>query len=83
MLKVKPLCYMVAEGYGRLLSSLYGGITGGLMASGQKSSNLIGNLPWFILDDLGNSLRDRPLGVLHFCASASWTLIKGSEAGSD
>jgi hypothetical protein len=37
--------HMAAEGYGRLLSSPYGGITGGWMASGQTSSNPIGNPP--------------------------------------
>jgi len=56
-------CPVAAEGYGRLLSSLYGGITGGSMAFGQKSSNTIGNLPWSVSDALGNSLRGRPLGV--------------------
>ena len=37
--------YIAAEGYGRLLSSPYGDNAGGSMASGQTSSDSIGNPP--------------------------------------
>jgi hypothetical protein len=66
MLKARSLCYMVAEGYRRLSSSLYGGITGGLMASGQKSSNSIGNLPWSSWMTLVIPSKIGPLG---YCTS--------------